>query len=81
MNSPFVLRQVKAEPGSYLAQLLDEKRPVDENVERLFMRFLQRQPAANEVAMSKDLVATRGQQGYEDLQWLLLNKVEFVFNY
>ncbi len=81
MNSPFVLRQVKAEPGSYLAKLLDEKRPADENVARLFTRFLQRQPAANELAMSKDLVATRGKQGYEDLQWLLLNKVEFVFNY
>jgi hypothetical protein len=81
MNSPFVLRQVKAEAGSYLARLLDEKLSPDENVGRLFERFLQRRPAPGELAMSKDLVATRGRQGYEDLQWLLLNKVEFVFNY
>lgn len=81
MNSPFVLRQVKSEAGSYLAKLLDQKPAPEDAVTRLFERFLQRKPAAHEIAMAKDLVATRGQQGYEDLQWLLINKVEFVFNY
>lgn len=81
MNSPFVLRQVKAEQGSFLSRLLDGERPPAETITRLFERFLQRHPSQDELAMAKDLVATRGRQGYEDLQWLLLNKVEFVFNY
>jgi hypothetical protein len=81
MNSPFVLRQVKAEGGSFLAGLLAEDRPAAANVTRLFERILQRRPSADELAMAADLVATRGRQGYEDLQWLLVNKVEFVFNY
>lgn len=81
MNSPFVLRQIKAEPGSYLARLLAENRGPDATVTQLFQRFLQRAPAAEEMAQAKDLVATRGRAGYEDLQWLLMNKVEFVFNF
>ena len=60
---------------------LTEERPPADNVGRLFERFLQRKPSADEISMAKDLVATRGRQGYEDLQWLLVNKVEFVFNY
>lgn len=81
MNSPFVLRQVKAELGSFLGKLLDVQLPAADTITRLFERFLQRYPSREELAMAKDLVATRGRQGYEDLQWLLLNKVEFVFNY
>jgi hypothetical protein len=81
MNSPWVLREIKASPGSYLARLLDSGGAADEKVTRLFERFLSRKPAAEELAMAKDMVLTDGRKGYEDLQWLLMNKLEFLFNY
>jgi hypothetical protein len=31
--------------------------------------------------MGRKLLAANRRQGAEDLQWLLVNKLEFVFNY
>jgi hypothetical protein len=81
MNSPFVLKQIQASPGSYLQQLLSKGGPSERMIIRLFERWLMRQPAPSELAQAKDLVLTGGQKGYEDLQWLLVNKVDFLFNY
>ncbi|MBL8220723.1 MAG: hypothetical protein JNL62_15940, partial [Bryobacterales bacterium] len=64
-----------------LSSLLQAKKPDEENVTLLFERFLSRGPAPEELASAKDLVATNGRKGYEDLQWLLMNKLEFLFNY
>jgi hypothetical protein len=80
MNSPFVLRQVKAAPNSFLEGLLKDQMPDDEKVTRLFQRFLVRQPTRQEIAQAKD-IAKSGSKGWEDLQWLLVNKVEFIHNY
>jgi hypothetical protein len=46
----------------------------------LFQRFLIRQPSAPEMAQARNLIKT-GNKGWEDLQWLLINKVEFVHNF
>jgi hypothetical protein len=81
MNSPFVLRQIKASPGSYLAQLLLEQIPEDEKIARLFERFLVRRPAEGELTMARSLVRKDGAKGWEDVQWLLVNKVEFVHSF
>jgi hypothetical protein len=81
MNSPLVLRQVRAEPGSFLTRLLDKKLGEEENVTQIFARFLQRRPTQQELTMAKGLLVSDTRKGYEDLQWLLVNKVEFVFNY
>jgi hypothetical protein len=81
MNSPFVLKQIQASPGSYLGGLLNKTMPAEQAITRLFERWLVRQPTRVELAQAKDLVLTSGQKGYEDLQWLLVNKVDFLFNY
>lgn len=81
MNSPFVLRQIKADSGSYLAGLLSESSADEERITRLFQRFLVRTPAADEMAKAKEVVRANGHAGWEDLQWLLVNKVEFVHNF
>lgn len=81
MNSPWVMRQTKAAPSSYLGKLLDTNLNDADRITRLFERFLTRQPAPDELATAKDLVATNGRKGYEDLQWLLMNKLEFLFHY
>jgi hypothetical protein len=80
MNSPFVLDQIKAKDGSYLAGLLKQDLPDEEKVSRLFQRFLLRKPSKDEVAQGVS-VARRSATGWEDLQWLLVNKVEFVHNF
>ncbi|MBM3727970.1 MAG: DUF1553 domain-containing protein [Acidobacteria bacterium] len=82
MNSPFVLRAVKPTPGTYLAALNADTALNDTTrIERLFQRFLGRRPDAAELAQARDVVSTTGGKGFEDLQWLLLNKVDFIFNY
>ncbi|MFN7939619.1 MAG: DUF1553 domain-containing protein [Bryobacteraceae bacterium] len=81
MNSPWIMRQIQASPGSYLSSLLQRKQPDETNVTELFERFLSRKPTREELASAKDLTATGGRKGYEDLQWLLMNKLEFLFNY
>ena len=81
MNSQFVLNQIKASPDSFLHGLLqDGDSSTDEKITRLFRRFLVRNPTSDEMAQAKDAVS-RGTPGWEDLQWLLINKVEFVHNY
>jgi hypothetical protein len=81
MNSPWVMGQTKANVGSYLAQTLNAAYTDTQKIERLFERFLTRKPSSQELALAKDLVATSGRAGYEDLQWLLMNKLEFLFQY
>jgi hypothetical protein len=54
--------------------------PEDEKIARLYERFLVRQPTPTEVADAKDIVKG-GPEGWEDLQWVLVNRVEFVHNF
>jgi hypothetical protein len=80
MNSPFVLDQIKAKDGSFLAGLLKQDLSDDAKVTRLFQRFLMRSPSQDELAQASSVVR-RAASGWEDLQWLLVNKVEFVHNF
>jgi hypothetical protein len=81
MNSPFVLRQIKSLPGSYLSGLRAESLPDEERIVRLFERFLVRRPDPGELAMAREVVRDSSEKAWEDLQWLLVNKVEFVHNF
>ncbi len=80
MNSPFILRQIQASEGSYLAGLLKQQVPDDDKITNLFQRFLVRRPTTAEMAQARTVIKT-GAKGWEDLQWLLMNKVEFVHNF
>ena len=80
MNSTLVQRQIKAAENSYLAGLLKQELPQEEKISRLFERFLVRRPTPAEMANARQVVAS-GPEGWEDLQWLLVNKVEFVHNF
>lgn len=61
--------------------MLESKVGDEDAIRQLFERFLVRRPTRDELAWAKDLVASDRKRGFEDLQWLLINKVEFVFNY
>lgn len=82
MNSPFVTERLAAEPGSYLAELTSQEPSLSDEqiVDELYYRFLARPPDAKETGKATALLAANRQQGLEDLQWLLMNKLEFIFN-
>ncbi len=83
LNSTLVKGKIQASPDSYLGSLLRTETPLDSDrlTEKLFLRFLMRRPTEREKSVSLELLADKGlRKGGEDLQWGLVNKVEFVHN-
>ena len=81
MTSPTVVDRV-AKPNSALRKLLDSRKTDAELVEELFLSALSRQPrpSENEVALRILKEGDRRQKA-EDIQWALLNTVEFLLNH
>ncbi len=81
MNSTFVTTKTTATGSTMVARILQMQYSDDEVVERLFINTLARRPTAEE----KRAVVSRQGRGRtewaEDLQWALLNKLDFLFNY
>ncbi len=81
MNSNLVKEKAKPAQGSFLAALLAGGTPSEQLVDSLYWQFLTRGPDKHEQTASLELLAERGPvDGGEDLQWILMNKVEFLFN-
>ena len=84
MNGPFIKSKIKAEADSHLGKLLRREPAMrsEDLADELFLRFLSRWPTEAEKTESVHLLAERGPTaGGEDLQWVLMNKLDFVFNY
>jgi hypothetical protein len=81
MNGSFVARRVKAEGGSRVEKLVESDKANGEVVEALFLATLSRPPTDDERALAESWLAADRREGAEDLQWSLLNKLDFVFNY
>lgn len=81
MNSSLVKEKAKPVEGSYLAELLETAATDGELADALYWQFLTRPPRAEERRAALDLLADRGRRaGGEDLQWILMNQIEFLFN-
>ncbi len=81
MNSGLVKNRAKPSEGSYLAGLITDDTSDEEMVQSLFWQFLTRPPEEAELQASLALLAERGPEaGGEDLQWILMNKMEFLFH-
>ncbi len=81
MNSPFVNKKVLAENGSRVEQLVKSAQTNAEIVDELYLGTLSRYPLAQEKQLAVSWLEKDRKQGAEDLQWSLLNKLDFVFNY
>ncbi len=81
MNSPFVNKKVLAENGSLVEQLVKSDMTSAAIVEELYLATLSRYPLAQEKQLAISWLEKDRKQGAEDLQWGLLNKLDFVFNY
>ena len=81
MSSPIVNDRVVAEGTTRVATLLEADRSDDEIIEELFLASLSRWPTSEEVTVARRLLEEDRRTGAEDLQWALLNTVEFVVNH
>jgi len=82
MQSPVVRQRLLAEKDSRVQRLL-ESYPEDDwyVVEEMFLASLSRWPSEREQEVALAALAKDRVTGAQDLQWALINSVEFFFNY
>ncbi len=81
MNDKAVRDKVKAVKGGRLDALLHAE-PVKSNadiVTELYLAALSRMPQDGELAMGVELLREYREQGAEDLVWVLINRLDFLF--
>ncbi len=82
MQSGVVNDRVIAAKDSRVQRLLDTYLNDDAKVvEELFLGTISRWPTNAEQMVAKDAMKVDRKRGAENLQWALLNQVEFLFNY
>jgi Protein of unknown function (DUF1553) len=84
MNHPFVLQRIhQRDAGSTVAQVLSNAslKP-EEIIEQLYLATLSRRPQTEEVQSLLPLYSEQSRTAAtEAIQWVLLNKIDFIFNY
>ena len=81
MNSRLSAQFLRAAPGTPLGRLLN-KMPNDRAaISEIYLRTLSRLPSAEELRISTRHLknAESRTEGFEDLQWALLNSTEFLY--
>src|SRR5262249_53334049 len=92
MNNNFVISRIHIPvPGSgqfvfpplgFLASLVSKTSDPATIIQAIYQNTLSRNPTPDEMALFLPTFDAEGlQQATEDLQWVLLNKLDFIFNY
>ncbi len=83
MNHSFVMGRIDADIGTgTIAQLLSETLDPTEIIRQMYLATLSRFPSDDEIALLLPMMVQLGAEaGAESLQWILMNKLDFVFNY
>jgi len=83
MNNGFVMTRIhQANAGSRVATILSQTQDPATIVRLLFQNTLSRNPTAEETALFVDSFRNQTVRvASENLQWVLLNKLDFLFNY
>jgi hypothetical protein len=84
MNNAFVMGRIhRNNAGSLVSKLLADTSLTNEQIiERLYLATLSRRPTATETAKLLPYFTSLGKQvATESVQWVVLNKVDFMFNY
>jgi hypothetical protein len=83
MNNTFVMGRIhQANQGSTVSTLLAQNADAASIIRQLYLSTLSRPPTAAEIAMFTPTFQQQGTRvAAEGLQWILLNKLEFIFNY
>lgn len=77
----FVTERIKADRKTRVAELLETEPDDAQLVDQLFLWTLSRHPTAFEKLTCLSRLQENRREGAEDIQWALLNKVDFIFNY
>ena len=72
---------MRAENGSRVEQLIKSDKSNAAIVDELYLATLSRKPRDEEKQLAVQWLDADRKQGAEDLQWSLLNKLDFIFNY
>jgi hypothetical protein len=80
MRSPVVNDRVLAQKDSRVQRLLDTYQDNGKVVDELFMATLSREPLPAEKALALKAMEKDRVEGAQNLQWALLNVVEFLYN-
>jgi len=81
MQSPVVTERVLAAKDSRVQRLLDSYPQNSRVVEEMFLATLSRPPSAAEREVALAALDKNRREGAQNLQWALINQVEFFFNY
>jgi hypothetical protein len=83
MNNAFIgNRMHQVNTGSRVQTLLAQNAPADQIINELFKNTLSRPPTNDEINLFMPFFQQQGNvRGAEGLQWVLLNKMDFLFNY
>jgi len=81
MSSKMVNDRVLAKNGSRVQTLLQSGKPDEQIIEELFLSSLSRWPSPAEKQVALQYMEKDRQRGAENLEWVLLNGIEFVLNH
>ncbi len=81
MNSKFVTSRVTTKSSSFSKAMFESTLTDDQIVDAMYLRSLSRKPTEQELGIARAWIAEDRAVGIEDLQWSLLNKLDFIFNY
>jgi hypothetical protein len=81
MGANMINSRVLAEKGSRIEQWLASNRSNPEIIEEMFLTCLARRPAPAEMQVALQALESNRKQGAEDVQWALLNGIEFILNH
>jgi len=83
MNNNFISTRIhNANTGSRVQSLISQNADVPTIIRQLFLNTLSRPPSSDEVALLTPMFQQQGTRAAaENLQWVLLNKMDFIFNY
>jgi hypothetical protein len=83
MNNGFVTTRIhQANQGSRVQALLAQGANAQTIIRELYLNTLSRQPSSDEINLFTPIFQQQGNRlAAEGLQWILLNKIDFLFNY
>lgn len=85
LNSPMLESKLSHDAGRLASLERSHAQDMNALVEELYLTFLSRKPAANELEAALKHLSARGPTGrraaVEDLGWSLMNSLEFMFNH
>lgn len=83
MNNTFITGRIhQANVGSRVQILLSRNSSPDTIINDLYLNTLSRPPSNEELALFRNVFQVQGNRvAAENLQWTLMNKLDFIFNY